>query len=516
MDFQETLNEINAILQENNSTLTAIDKSEKPHHIICKCNKCGNIVDRNRSSLKSKCPVCSNKKIVKGINDIATTRPEFVQYFKNKEDAYKYSTGSNIELTFVCPRCGTEKKCQINTLCYYGFSCPVCSETISRPNKFIRSLLRKLPVNNLQFEYSAEWTCGKRYDAYFVYNNEQYVIEMDGAQHYVDTSWRPYEEQKEIDEYKDKLAKDNDVHLIRICCKKSSYTEMIENIKKSELYPLLLSQIDINWNDCVNDTEDNMMFRVCKYYEDNNHPLLTDIENYFKLAKVTVRKYLRDGGALGYCIYDKDEIRIHRNESKMKEIDVKDEFGNLIGTFKGQNNCCEQLKILYPDFHITRSMITEAIKYRRCYNGLYFSPHNVSFEEQFGNNEELHKICDYYNSHPDINGAEISKVLSIKDIKVYSYLRIGNELGLCHYTSKEAHAKTGRRNIMFRNGKNVYKIKVYNLDNEEIGNYSSLKECIKSLKEKFKNLRLKSDRLSKQLRTNNGVWTFKDFKFVRV
>ena len=43
----------------------------------------------------SGCPVCSNRMIIAGINDVATTHPKFTIYFKNKEDAKKYSAGSS-------------------------------------------------------------------------------------------------------------------------------------------------------------------------------------------------------------------------------------------------------------------------------------------------------------------------------------------------------------------------------------------------------------------------------------
>ena len=56
------------------------------------------------------CPVCSNRIIIHGINDIATTHPEYVKYFKNKDDTMIYSAGSAKKIDVVCPDCGYEKK----------------------------------------------------------------------------------------------------------------------------------------------------------------------------------------------------------------------------------------------------------------------------------------------------------------------------------------------------------------------------------------------------------------------
>ena len=44
----------------------------------------------------SGCPVCSNKIIIHGINDVATTHPQYIKYFKNADDAMKYSEISDI------------------------------------------------------------------------------------------------------------------------------------------------------------------------------------------------------------------------------------------------------------------------------------------------------------------------------------------------------------------------------------------------------------------------------------
>lgn len=52
------------------------------------------------------CPYCSNRKILIGYNDIATTSPDIFQFLANPEDGYKYTRWSNKRTDFRCTLCG--------------------------------------------------------------------------------------------------------------------------------------------------------------------------------------------------------------------------------------------------------------------------------------------------------------------------------------------------------------------------------------------------------------------------
>ena len=75
-----------------------------------------------------KCGVCANRIIKAGINDVATTRADLVEYFKNKEEATKYAAGSDKVVNVICPICGYEDKIRIGNLSRFGFSCNGCHE----------------------------------------------------------------------------------------------------------------------------------------------------------------------------------------------------------------------------------------------------------------------------------------------------------------------------------------------------------------------------------------------------
>ena len=74
------------------------------------------------------CAVCSNRKVMHGINDVNTTRHDLVQYFKNKDEATQYTSGSEKIVDVVCPECGYEDRIKIGNLAKFGFSCNGCYE----------------------------------------------------------------------------------------------------------------------------------------------------------------------------------------------------------------------------------------------------------------------------------------------------------------------------------------------------------------------------------------------------
>ena len=93
---------------------------QKEKYYKCKCSSCGHewwfmefklLQGRN-------CPKCNirESKVVVGINDIKTTSPWMIEYFKDKSDGVKYTDGSHVIIEMVCPHCGREKEYMIETL----------------------------------------------------------------------------------------------------------------------------------------------------------------------------------------------------------------------------------------------------------------------------------------------------------------------------------------------------------------------------------------------------------------
>lgn len=114
-----------------------------------KCLKCGATFYKPFFLRQTGCPVCSNIKVVQGINDIPTTNPEMIKYFQGGvEEAKLYHSGSTQKIYPKCPECGRihNKLVSITNLKLYGFQC-ICSDGISYPEKFVINLLDQCNIN---------------------------------------------------------------------------------------------------------------------------------------------------------------------------------------------------------------------------------------------------------------------------------------------------------------------------------------------------------------------------------
>ncbi|MBR2069096.1 MAG: zinc-ribbon domain-containing protein [Candidatus Gastranaerophilales bacterium] len=90
-----------------------------------------NIKDRTKGG----CPYCSNKKVLKGYNDMATTHPQIAKEWNYKLNGdlkpTDISIGSNKKVWWKCKKCGHEWQAP----CYYrkeGSGCPECRKKKKR------------------------------------------------------------------------------------------------------------------------------------------------------------------------------------------------------------------------------------------------------------------------------------------------------------------------------------------------------------------------------------------------
>lgn len=332
-----------------NPTLRIVDDNIKLNtwvKIYCSvCNQyfnkmlTGQYIDKK----KCNCLICINRVIVKGLNDVATIRPDLVKYFKNKEDAYKYGHGTTQKLVFVCPDCGYEKELKIEVLAREGFGCPCCGDGVSYPNKFIRSFIKQLNIHDASFEYSPDWAKRYFYDCYFEYDNNKYIIEVDGQQHFKKSSnfEMTLEEVQKRDKEKTILAEENGHILIRIDAQKSNKDYLSQQIKNSLLSELFnLSRI--NWEKCDLEATENLAKEVCIYTEETMPNKYKDISQKFNLCEDTIRRYLKLGVKYGWC-----SNRAIEKLTVPKKISVYDECDNLLYIFNGIRECSDEMSKIY-------------------------------------------------------------------------------------------------------------------------------------------------------------------------
>lgn len=338
--------------------------------IKCRCKTDNYIWDALPQNLLrgEKCPICQNKKVLKGINDIATTNPEMIPYFKNIDDAYRYTAKSGKKVDFKCPKCGAIKNMSIYNMYTNGFVCPKCSDGISYPNKFSRYFLSQLPIKNIKYEYSPIWARPYYYDNYFEYNGKKYILEMDGGFHYRDVSFSQdkisyLKDTKSRDEKKNLLAKEHNIILIRI----NSMISDKEYLKK-QIYNSILSDIFdlsiIDWDLCDKGAQSSLVNLVCDDYKDNINYNTTILSKKYGLNITTIQRYLRIGNQLGLCSYTPIP-------HKRDHIIVKDINNNVIHTYYGIYECSRTLSEIY-EVNFSSTSIIRHCENKTPYKNFFF------------------------------------------------------------------------------------------------------------------------------------------------
>ena len=384
------------------------------------CNICGVEYDIEQSNLihrKDNCPCCSNKRVFTGFNDIATTNPELVIYFKDKEKAKHYTFGSNKSEMMICPICGEEKLMKISTLCTYGFSCSRCSDGISYPNKYSYAFLEQLPIENISHEYIFDSNKNYRYDNYFEFKGQAYVLEMDGMQHFKDTIFGTYLEQNKIDKIKNQIAKDNNCKIIRIDCYFSEPDYIKNNILNSELSIIFdLSKID--WDYCDIFASGNIFKKIIDMYDSGKSK--SYIENFYHLSRYTINRYLKKGEKLKLLTRRYDEYCDRHKEETIKlicdyklrfpKLDYKDICKKLgLGEYNYKDIMIQSFKEGKIDYNITTEL---AERKNKSLNNLITNPKKpvYMYDKQMN-------FIGLYNSGQDIVNIMPELDLTIKGIQ---------------------------------------------------------------------------------------------------
>lgn len=304
------------------------------------------------------CPTCRD---IQSRKNQSLTQEEFEEY------VYKINPYIKVDGEYVNRVTRVECHC---TLCNHSFTikpkgarlfCPCCSDGVSYPNKFLRSLLEQLDVEDLQFEYSPEWANRYRYDSYFTYQQKQYIVEMDGGFHY-DQNFGEQTPEKVIerDKIKEKLAKGHNIKLIRIDCQVSDKDYISKNILNSVLSEIFdLSNID--WNECHANSLKSMVKQACDLYEEGYSSI--KIAKILKCSVGSIMRYLKMGTEISWCNYprpkEKYSFSVYKNDT-------------LIGTFDNIQKCIDYMNNNYEETFYRTQIYMNCKGERKTYKGFVF------------------------------------------------------------------------------------------------------------------------------------------------
>lgn len=266
------------------------------------------------------CPVCAKKTIGPPPNYTNSIfASEYKNYFSEymtEEQMKSYMPKSEKKIPVKCPKCGYIKKIAICDLLRNGLGCYKCSDGVSYPNKFGRAFIEQLDVKNVDYEYSPNWLVinGNKcaFDIYFEYNNIKYIIEMDGGLGHGNFSYKRSDgndvDGLKRDFQKDKLAKDHNIYVIRIDCKKSDQNYIKTNIMNSVLPNILkFKESDIDWFKCDEFATSSFILKAGELW--NEGFIIKEIAEKMKININTVRRYLKQCAKLGKCDYSKENVK---------------------------------------------------------------------------------------------------------------------------------------------------------------------------------------------------------------
>lgn len=269
------------------------------------------------------CPVCTNKVVLTGYNDIATTNPDMAKLFYDIDDASKYMEHANQYADFRCPRCNNKIHALINYVSYDGLSCKKCGDGISYPNKFVYNFMEQLvhfcgkkeeflsftPEKkfswSMNFEHENKNLAGKKIYDIFV-DTHNVIIENHGDYHYkkgfarIDSA-RSLEEVQENDQIKQRLAIENGIkesnYIILDCCK-SDASYIKQSIMSSRLPSIFgFAENDIDWNRCDLFASSSRVYEACCYWNNGIHNY-KEIASLMKMHHDTIKRYIRKGREL--------------------------------------------------------------------------------------------------------------------------------------------------------------------------------------------------------------------------
>ena len=267
------------------------------------------------------CPYCSHRVAFVGETDLWTTRPDVAMMLNDKDEGYKYTSGSGKKEDWICPSCKKIlKDIPIQSVCRRGLCCHYCSDGVSFPEKFVANMLSQL---NCDFAHNKtiDWSENKQYDFYI--ESMSLIIETHGMQHYEngflhihsDRRARSVEEEKANDEYKRNIAKSNGIkYYVELDCRYSDF----EYVKKSILDSYLNDLFDlslIDWNECNKATTISNIV-VCSDLWNSGMKNTSDIADYTGLNICTVISYLKKAKETGLCDYVKYNRKINKLKSR--------------------------------------------------------------------------------------------------------------------------------------------------------------------------------------------------------
>lgn len=205
-------------------------------------------------------------------------------------------------------------------------SCPLCSDRVSYPEKFIHSLLDQLNVT-YEVEKKFDWAGWKRYDVYIPDINT--IIEIHGLIHYESSNLTISSDKNKniynVDNLK--VRQQNDIYKYELAIKNNINKYIVIDARESNINYIKLSVLNselnnlynlsnINWLQCHEYATKSIVKEISDLWNDNKTK--EEISIILNIPLSSIIPNLRIANELDYCIYDK-----HINMSKSNKDNTK-------------------------------------------------------------------------------------------------------------------------------------------------------------------------------------------------
>ena len=267
-----------------NGSLTPDDVFCTEKKVWWKCNKCGyewqaRIDNRvhNRG-----CPCCSNKIVISGINDLATTHPELAKEWHPTKNGdltpQKISFGYGKKVWWLCPH-GHEYQSTVNHRTGdNGTNCPICysgRQTSFAEQAFYYYIKQIYP--DAISRYKADFLGKMELDIFIP--SIKIAIEYDGEAWH--KNCKGYREQKKY-----QICKENDIYLIRL---KEKDDSILNNADECYVFPNLY--IGKNLERIIPKILRKIDYSIDKFLKlDNTLPLIKTYDVDIKRDKLKILK----------------------------------------------------------------------------------------------------------------------------------------------------------------------------------------------------------------------------------
>jgi very-short-patch-repair endonuclease len=209
------------------------------------------------------CPICSNKQVLSGYNDLATTDPILAKqwnYSKNIGVTPKDVTrGMTKNVWWVCEK-GHEWRTTINRRTANHTGCPYCSG--SKTERLVYSYLKELKISFIaekKFEQDSK-VKGFPFDIWIA--SKRLIIEPDGLQHFKEECFpigTTFDKYRQHDNIKNEFCLEHRISILRIPYIYNPY------IKKTEIQQLVKDFVE------TRKVPDEIIEFYEQYKEDNNY-----------------------------------------------------------------------------------------------------------------------------------------------------------------------------------------------------------------------------------------------------